>query len=181
MQLTMEEMYYRSVLDGVQQEVDDALESLPTLRDSVFRLSKQIPEALISEEELGRELQEDMNVLNDFKNKLAVRVKRQPKPISIGGLETIDRATRNIRDKWEEMEMMLTAEEVLLEEALQEAEKTLLEAEETLKKAQKAWVAAEMDWHAAAFELRDFKESAEKSLSIQQQTEETEAENPLTK
>ncbi|KAF5872323.1 uncharacterized protein Bfra_005681 [Botrytis fragariae] len=183
MQLTMEEMYFRSVLDQVKQEVNNSLKSLPTFRDSVLRLSIQLPESLVSEEKLGYELQEDMNVLNDFKNKLAIRVRRQAISISIGELEAIELAARNLREKWEEKERMLKAEEVLLEEALQEAEKSFLEAEEALKKAQKAWNDAEAAWHAAAFDLTDSRilESDEESLSLQQETEETEAESQPAK
>ncbi|KAF7854507.1 uncharacterized protein EAF02_011682 [Botrytis sinoallii] len=179
MQLTMEEMYFRSVLEQVQQEVNYSLESLPNFRDSVLHLSKQIPDIIISEEKLETELQEDMDVLEDFKKKLAVGVGRQRISISIGEMEAIELATRNMREKWEERERMLKAEEVLLEEALQDAEKAFLEAEEILKKAQETWNDAEAAWHAAAFELIDSRtlESDEESLSLQQETEETEAES----
>ncbi|TGO61085.1 hypothetical protein BCON_0030g00430 [Botryotinia convoluta] len=183
MQLTMEEMYFRSVLNQVQHEVNNSLKSLPGFRDSVRRLSKQRSESLISEEKLGAELQEDMDVLEDFKKKLAVRVGRHNITISIGELEAIELAARNMREKWEEKERMLKAEEVLLEEALQEAEKSFLEAEEILQKARKAWDDAEAAWHAAAFELTDsiILESDEESLSLQQETEETEDESQPAK
>ncbi|TGO23498.1 hypothetical protein BPAE_0130g00160 [Botrytis paeoniae] len=175
--------YHSSVLDQVKQEVNNSFKSLPTLRDSVLSLSKQRPESLISEGKLGAELQEDMDVLNDFKNKLALRVGRQAIPISIGELEAIELAARNMREKWEEKERMLKAEEVLLEEALKEAENSFLEAEETLQKAQIAWNDAEVAWHAAAFELTDSRilESDEESLLLQQETEETEAESQPAK
>ncbi|TGO82928.1 hypothetical protein BPOR_0731g00030 [Botrytis porri] len=147
--------------------------------DSVLSLSKQIPEINISEEKLGAELQEDIDVLEDFKKKLAVRVGRQNITISIGEIEAIELAARNMREKWEEKVTMLKAEEVLLEEALQEAEKSFIEAEEALKKAQKAWYDAEAVWHAAAFELADSRipesdESDEESQLLQQEIEETE-------
>ncbi|KAF7903643.1 uncharacterized protein EAF01_006692 [Botrytis porri] len=179
MQLTMEEMYFRSVLEQVQLEVHNSLICLPIFRDSVLSLSKQIPEINISEEKLGAELQEDIDVLEDFKKKLAVRVGRQNITISIGEIEAIELAARNMREKWEEKVTMLKAEEVLLEEALQEAEKSFIEAEEALKKAQKAWYDAEAVWHAAAFELADSRipesdESDEESQLLQQEIEETE-------
>lgn len=178
MQLTMEEMYFRSVLEQVQQEVNDSLESLPNFRDSVLHLSKQVPVSIISEERLEAELQEDMDVLEDFKKKLAVRVRRQPIVMSIGELEAIELAARKMRGKWEEMERMLKAEEELLEEALQDAEKSFLEAEEILRNAQKEWNDAEAAWHAAAFELIDSRilESDEEILSLEQEKGETEAE-----
>ncbi|TGO40028.1 hypothetical protein BHYA_0043g00140 [Botrytis hyacinthi] len=179
MQLTLEEMYFRSVLEQVQQEVNHSLQSLPNFRDSILRSSKKIPEGIISEETLGAELQEDMDVLEDFKKKLAVRVGRQPIAISIGELEAIELAARNMRGKWEEMERMLKAEDELLEEALQEAENSFLEAEEILRNAQKEWNDAEAAWHAAAFELTDSRilESDEEGLSLEQETEKTEAES----
>ncbi|TGO15018.1 hypothetical protein BTUL_0045g00280 [Botrytis tulipae] len=183
MQLTLEEMYFRSVLEQVQQEVNYSLQSLPNFRDSIIRSSKQISESLISEEKLGAELQEDMDVLEDFKKKLDVRVGRQPIAISIGELEAIESAASNMRGKWEEMERMSKAEDELLEEALQETEKWFLEAEEILQKAQKERSDAEAAWHAAAFELTDLRilESDKESLSLQQETEETEAESQPAK
>ncbi|TEY42752.1 hypothetical protein BOTCAL_0384g00130 [Botryotinia calthae] len=183
MQLTMEEIYVRTVLDQARQEVDESLKSLRAFKKSVLLLSKQRPESLLSEEKLEAELQEDMDVLKDFKNKLDVPVGRHNITISVGELEAIEAAARNMVEKWEMKEIMLKAEEVLLQEDFQEAEKLFLEAEKTLKKAQKAWDDAEAAWHAAAFELAEPKilESDDENLSLQQETKETEAESQLAK
>ncbi|KAK6600490.1 hypothetical protein H4I96_07816 [Botrytis cinerea] len=179
MQLTMEEMYIRTVLDQARQEVDESLKSLRDFTKSVLLLYKQRPEPLLSEEKLKAELQEDLDVLKDFKNKLDVRVGRHNITISVEELEAIKAAASNMVDKWEIKETMLKAEEVLLQEDFQEAEKLFLEAEKTLQKAQKAWDDAEAEWHAAAFELAESKilESDDKNPSLQPETEETEAES----